>query len=110
MSLYVSSLPVGRGESAALAELTGISCMPGDASDWVHASRAVDDINKALRSEGLGSHRLRAPPAGLEVPAIRFVLPSDHLVQGGVLVDALEEAKPVTVPSERQILQNSPLA
>lgn len=33
MSLYVSSLPVGRGESAALAELAGISCMPRERSD-----------------------------------------------------------------------------
>ena len=48
MSLYVSNLPVGRGESAALAELTGISCMQWDASDRMHVSEGVGGNNKAL--------------------------------------------------------------
>lgn len=102
MSLYVSSLPVGSGDSAALAEPCVISCVALKDSDKGQRARAAVLANKADRTQRCVAHRLRPLPSRLEIPAIHLLLPCDYLVQGGVLVDALEEAQPVTVPSERQ--------
>jgi hypothetical protein len=102
MSLYVSSLPVGSGASEALALPCVVSCVALKDSDKGQRAKAAVLANKADGRQRCVAHRLRPLPSGLEVPAIHLLLPCDHLVQGGVLVDALEEAQPVTVPSERQ--------